>query len=183
MNLFWIDMEMTGLDVSKEVVIEVAAIISDINLNVLDQYHAVVKQDEKYVLTMDDWNKRTHTETGLIKQIPWGKDPAEVEADLIKLLDQYFPGERAILAGNSIGQDRLFIDKYFKKFASRLHYRMLDVTAWKIMMINKFGLKHDKKNNHKALDDITESIGELKYYMSLIQLPKDQSRNDKVKGG
>jgi len=171
MNLFWIDLEMTDLDVEKEVIIEVAAIITDLNFNILDTYHSVVKQDAKYIDNMDEWNTKHHGASGLTKEIPWGKEPAIVEEDLIKVLDQYFKTERAILAGNSISQDRLFIDKYFKKFASRLHYRMLDVTSWKIMMNSKFNLKHDKKNTHRALDDIKESISEMQYYLSFVKTP------------
>ncbi|MDZ4677774.1 MAG: oligoribonuclease, partial [Oligoflexia bacterium] len=107
-KLFWIDLEMTGLDVEKEVVIEAAVIITDLEFKKLGEYHAVVKQDQKYLDAMDAWNKKHHTESGLVESIPSGKDPEVVENDLLKLLDNHFPGERAVLAGNSIGQDRLF---------------------------------------------------------------------------
>ena len=170
-KLFWIDLEMTGLDVEKEAIIEVAGIITDLDFKTLATYHAVVKQDQKYLDAMDDWNKTHHGESGLTTAVATGKDPSEVETDLIKLIDRHYPGERPVLAGNSIGQDRLFINKHMKKFADRLHYRMLDVTSWKIIMIDKLKIKYEKKNTHRALDDVNESIEELKFYLSHIRLP------------
>lgn len=167
-KLFWIDMEMTGLDVNKEVVIEVAAVVTDLQLNTLDTYHSVVRQEQKYLDAMDDWNKTHHRESGLTDAIPKGKDPAVVEKDLLVLLDKHFKDERAVIAGNSISQDRLFINKYFKSFSARLHYRMLDVTAWKIMMNARFGIVHQKKNAHRAVDDIQESIDEMRLYLSKV---------------
>ncbi len=168
-KLFWLDMEMTGLDVGKEVIIEVAAIVTDLHFNEKDTYHCVVKQPQKYLDAMDDWNQRHHRASGLLDLIPSGKSPDEAERDLLELLDIHFGQERAILAGNSIGQDRLFIDKYFKKFSARLHYRMLDVTSWKLIFNNLYDIKHPKETRHRALDDIRESIGEMRTYLSHIR--------------
>ncbi|MGE0763793.1 MAG: oligoribonuclease [Bdellovibrionales bacterium] len=168
-KLLWIDMEMTGLDVEREVVIEVAAVVTDMTLQPLDQYHSVVKQPAKYLDGMDDWNQKHHRESGLIDLIPSGKAPNVVESDLLGILDQHFANERAVLAGNSIGQDRLFINKHFGQFASRLHYRMLDVTSYKIMFVNRFNIAYEKKNTHRAVDDINESIAELNHYLSHIR--------------
>src|SRR3984957_197179 len=164
-------MEMTGLDVEKEVIIEVAAVVTDFEFNALATYHAIVKQDQKYLDAMDDWNKSHHGESGLTAAVPSGVNPEKAEEELLRLVDRYYPGERPVLAGNSIGQDRLFINKYFKKFAERLHYRMLDVTSWKIVMNDKLKKKYDKKNTHRALDDTTESIAELKFSLSHFQAP------------
>jgi oligoribonuclease len=172
-KILWIDMEMTGLDVEKEAIIEVAAIVTDLNFQQLDTYETVVKQDQKFIDAMDDWNKKQHTLSGLIKSIPWGKPESEVEDDLLKILDRYFPGERAVIAGNSIMQDRLFINKNLKRFADRLHYRMLDVTSWKVILNHKFNIKYDKKNSHRALDDIRESISELQFYIDQLKQKKD----------
>lgn len=170
-KFLWLDMEMTGLDIDKEVVIEVAAIVTDTKLNPLDNYHAVVKQPQEFVDRMDDWNKRTHGASGLIDMIPNGKDQEVVERELISLVEKHFqPNERVILAGNSIGQDRLFINKYFKKFAERLHYRMLDVTSFKIVFNNMFRISYAKKESaHRAIDDVQESINELKRYCEFIK--------------
>lgn len=167
-KLFWIDMEMSGLDVEKEVIIEVAAVITDIDLKPLTTYHAIVKQPQNFLDNMDEWNKEHHGASGLTAAVPQGRDPDLVEKDLIALLDEHFPGERAMLAGNSISQDRLFITKYFKKFNERLHYRSVDVTSWKIVLNEKFKIKYEKKNTHRALDDVGESIAELQFYLSHV---------------
>jgi oligoribonuclease len=169
-NLFWVDLEMTGLDVEKEVIIEVAVIVTDYKLNELETYHAVVKQPQSYIDKMDDWNKKTHKESGLIDQIPKGKDPAEVEKDLIALSKKHFGTNKVIIAGNSIGHDKLFLKQYFKQFSELLHYRLLDVTSWKLVFKDILKIKHDKKNTHRALDDIRESIDELKFYMKFIKV-------------
>lgn len=166
----WLDLEMTGLDVDKEVIIEVAAIITDTDFNELGDYHSVVKQPQEYLDNMDEWNTKHHTESGLVEKIPEGKLPHKVEAELCTLIDHHFREEPAIIAGNSITQDRIFIKKYFRELESRLHYRMLDVTGWKIIMKDKFGKEYGKRNSHRALDDIRESIEELKYYMKFINL-------------
>lgn len=174
-NLFWLDLEMTGLNVEKEVVIECAAVVTDMNFNSLATYHSVIKQPQKYLDGMDDWNKKHHKESGLTDQVPKGKDPLVVEDELCVLLDRHFKKERAIIAGNSIAQDRLFIDKYFKKFAARLHYRMLDVSSWKIIFKEKFNTSYEKKNAHRASDDIQESINELKFYLGFLNPPEAKS--------
>jgi oligoribonuclease len=167
-QLFWLDMEMTGLDVEKEVPIEVAAVVTDWELNVLDSYHTVIKQPQKYIDAMDDWNTKHHGESGLTALIPSGKEPALVDAELADFVHKHFGDERAVLSGNSISQDRLFVRKYMPKVEARLHYRMLDVTAWKVVFNGKFDLKFKKKDGHRALDDIQESIAELKFYMGYI---------------
>jgi oligoribonuclease len=169
-KLFWIDLEMTGLDINKEVVIECAVLITDYDFNILDQYETVVNQPKIYLDRMDDWNREHHAKSGLTAKVPFGKTPDQVEEDLLQLLKKYWPDvekkeDKPILAGNSIGQDRLFLDKYFKKFADQLHYRMLDVSSWKIIFNHKFDLKYQKSNSHRALDDIKESIEEMKFYL------------------
>lgn len=167
-KLLWLDMEMTGLDVEKEVPIEVAAIVTDIQLKELATYHTVIKQPQEFLDRMDDWNKQHHGASGLTAQVPNGREPQLVEDDLIALIGQHFK-ESVVLAGNSIGQDRLFIEKFMPRLAQKLHYRMLDVTSWKIMMNARFGLKHEKKNSHRALDDIRESMAEMSFYLSFIK--------------
>ncbi|MBL7555967.1 MAG: oligoribonuclease [Bdellovibrionaceae bacterium] len=170
-NLFWIDLEMTGLNVETEVIIEAAAIITDSNFKELATYETVVKQPQIYLDRMDDWNKKHHGESGLSGKVPSGKDPSDVQSDLIQLVTEFFPDkkDKPILAGNSIGQDRLFINKDFPDFAQLLHYRMLDVTSWKIVF-NARNIEFKKQNKHRALDDIRESINELKFYMSHLKL-------------
>jgi oligoribonuclease len=170
-KLFWIDLEMSGLEVESNVIIEAAAVITDFELNELESYHAVVKQDQKYIDQMDDWNKKTHGESGLIQMIPHGKNPDLVEEELINLVRKHFGNEKVIIAGNSVNHDKLFLNTYFKKLSQHFHYRTLDVTSWKIVMKNTFQIDFQKKNAHRAIDDIRESILELKHYLKYFKKP------------
>ena len=171
MKLLWIDLEMSGLELTTNVIIEVACIVTNEKLEEIETYHAIVKQPQSYLDQMDDWNKKTHKESGLLEKIPQGKDPAQVEKDLIALGKKHFGTEKIMLAGNSVGHDKSFLNYYFKDFSKMLHYRLLDVSSWKIIYKDVMGVKFDKKNTHRALDDIRESIGELKHYMSFIKKP------------
>jgi oligoribonuclease len=167
--LLWLDMEMTGLDVNIEVPIEVACIVTDWHFNPQAQYHAVIKQPQEFLDRMDSWNTDHHKKSGLTDMIAGGKSPETVEDELCQLVKKTFGTDKPILAGNSIGQDRLFITKYFKQFDSLLHYRMVDVSSWKVMYNNCFSLKFPKKQSHRALDDVQESIDELKFYMQFVK--------------
>ena len=169
-KIFWIDLEMTGLDCEKEVIIEVAAIITDLNFVELDQYHAVVKQPQHFLDRMDEWNKKTHTETGLLEKIPKGLPPQQVEKDLLDLSERHFDPQKVIIAGNSIHQDRNFLKKYFPQFEKNLNYRMLDVTSWKLIFQSKFAQQFKKQNTHRALDDIRESIKEVQFYLQNVHI-------------
>lgn len=172
-KLLWVDLEMTGLNAEKEVIIEVAAIVTDLNFKEFGHFETVVNQPQVYLDAMDDWNREHHSASGLLAKIHTGMPPSETEAQLIQLVRSHFPDpkDRPVLAGNSIAQDRLFIDRYFKKLSALLHYRMLDVTAWKVIFLEKFQKEFKKKNHHRSLDDIRESIAELQYYMKFIQVP------------
>lgn len=169
-KLFWLDMEMTGLDVEKERVIEVAVIITDLKFEEHGSYHAIVKQPQEFIDNMDEWNKTHHSASGLIDKIPQGKDPVVVDRELCELANRHLGRERVVIAGNSIFQDRRFIDRYFTDFKTRLHYRMLDVTSWKIILKHKYQVEYSKKESHRALDDIRESISELKYYLEYFEM-------------
>jgi oligoribonuclease len=174
-KFLWIDCEMTGLDLDKEVIIEVAAVVTDLDFTTLETYETVVNQPNIYVERMDDWNKKHHSESGLIAKIPFGKTPDQVEEDLLKLVKKHWPkierkDDMPLLCGNSIMQDRLFLNKYFKEFSGKLHYRMMDVTSWKIIFNHLYELKYEKKNSHRALDDIHESIAELKFYLNYLDV-------------
>lgn len=165
----WLDMEMTGLDVEKERPIEVAALITDTKLHEISKYHAVIFQPQSLLDKMDDWNKTHHKKSGLLDHIPTGKSMEVVDRDLSQMIEDVFHGERAILAGNSIGQDRLFIDRYLRETSKKLHYRMLDVSSFKVVYQTMYGEFFDKKESHRAMDDIHESIAELKHYMGFIK--------------
>lgn len=168
-KLLWIDLEMTGLDVEKEVVIEAAVIVTDIALAELDTYETVVRQPQSYLDAMDAWNTEHHGQSGLTAKVPTGREPSLVEDDLIALVARHWKAP-AVIAGNSIAQDRLFINRHFPRLAAKLHYRMLDVTSWKIMLAARFNLKFDKKKAHRALDDIRESLAEMKFYLEHVKV-------------
>lgn len=168
-KLLWLDMEMTGLDPDIERVIEVAAIITDMDFNTIETYHAIVQQPQIFLDNMDDWNRKHHKQSGLSDKVASGKEPEDVDKELRELTLKHFDKERAILCGNSIFQDRKFIDLYFKDFAKTLHYRMVDVTSWKIIMNEKYGVEYQKRDSHRALDDIRESIEELKTFLKFVK--------------
>ncbi len=168
-HLLWLDMEMTGLEVEKEVPIEVAAIVTDWDFKPIEQYHAIIQQPQKFLDGMDEWNTKHHGQSGLTAKVPGGTPPEQVDLELAALITRNFGGKPAILAGNSISQDRLFIKKYLPKTEGLLHYRMLDVTAWKVVFNGLYKKKFDKKDSHRALDDILESIAELQFYISFMK--------------
>lgn len=172
-NLLWVDLEMTGLDENIHHIIEVAAIVTDFNFEPLEQYHRVVFQPPEVIALMDEWCVKTHGDSGLTAAIPGGTPLATVETELCELIKRHFNSkDRPVLAGNSINNDRRFIDKYLVKFASRLHYRMIDVSSFKEIFREKYGVTFKKANSHRAVDDILESINELKTYLSYVNVEK-----------
>lgn len=180
-NLLWIDLEMTGLDPEKDRILELAAIGTGWDLKPAEtksgekaELTAVVKVPEELMkerMVGEFWEKNAESRDGLIRQNATGKSAKEVEDELLEFIDKYF-GNEVILAGNSIHQDRKFIDREWPRVAERLHYRMLDVSAWKVVFEGKWGKKFTKKENHRALDDILGSIDELKWYLSMTKEQK-----------
>jgi oligoribonuclease len=168
----WVDLEMTGLDVETDQILEVAAVVTDSDFNVKEEYHRIVYQPQAVLDGMNDWCKKHHGASGLTAAVPHGTPLETVEAELLALMDRHYPREtRAILAGNSIGNDRRFIDKYLVKFEKRLHYRMIDVSSFKEVFREKWGVDFEKKKAHRAIGDIHESIGELKHYLGFVNVP------------
>ena len=169
LNLIWIDLEMTGLEPQTDVIIEMATIITDSQLNVLAEGPVIaVHQSDAVLAGMDEWNTRTHGESGLVQRVRDSKiSPAEAEAQTLAFIEQWVPKGKSPICGNSIGQDRRFLCRYMPALEGYFHYRNLDVSTLKILVERwapqlKDGLL--KKNTHQALDDIRESIAELQYY-------------------
>ena len=178
--LFWVDLEMTGLDEKVDSILEAAVIISDVDFNVLEEYATVVFQPDAVLEQMNDWCKKAHKKSGLTCEVPKGKPLKKVEEELLALLEKHYKkGARVVLIGNSVGNDRRFIDKYMPKLAARLHYRILDVSSFKELFREKYGIEYKKKNGHRALGDIKESMEELKYYLQYVQISAAKGKNVK----
>ncbi len=173
-KLLWMDLEMTGLDEKNDHILEIAAIITDSELNALDHKHFIVYQPESILENMNEWCKTHHGKSGLTALIPSGLPLIEVESALVEWVEEHFGKKHgkdgAVLAGNSIHNDRRFIDLYMPKFAKTLHYRMVDVSSFKEVFRDRYGLKYEKKNAHRAIGDLHESIAELNYYLSFVKI-------------
>ncbi len=170
-KLLWVDLEMTGLSPEKDRILEVAAIATDFKFNQIAEYTAVVKVPEdlmKKRMVGDFWEKNAESRDALMAQNADGKEADKVEKELLKFVKKYFSKE-VILAGNSIHQDRKFIDKEWPELSKMLHYRMLDVSAWKVYFEGALGKKFVKREAHRALDDINGSIEELRWYLTFIK--------------
>lgn len=177
-KLLWIDLEMTGLDSEKDRILEVAAIATGWDLEVLQdkegnraEMTAVVKVPDELMrerMVGEFWEKNAESRDGLMRQNAKGENAKEVEQRLLEFMDEWF-GNEIILAGNSIHQDRKFIDREWPGVSQRLHYRMLDVSAWKVVFEGKYGKRFTKREAHRALDDIQGSIEELKWYLEMLK--------------
>lgn len=168
-NLIWIDLEMTGLDPEKERIIEIATIVTDKDLNILAEGPVLtVHQTDERLNSMSDWCIRTHSENGLIERVKQSKlTERAAELQTLDFLKQWVPKGASPICGNSVPQDKRFLYKYMPDLADYFHYRHLDVSTlkelvrrWKPEILTQF----TKKNTHLALDDIRESIEELKFY-------------------
>ena len=169
-SLLWVDLEMTGLSPTEDRILEVAAIATDWEMNEIATYTAVVKVDDALIkerMVGEFWEKNKASYDALVDQNADGRPSAEVEQDLLKFVEENF-GDAVYLAGNSIHQDRRFIENEWPELNAKLHYRMLDVSAWKIYFENARGDRFIKPDNHRALDDIRGSMEELKWYLRKI---------------
>jgi oligoribonuclease len=173
--LVWLDMEMTGLDPEKERIIEIATILTDGNLvEIGTGPDLVIHQDDAILAAMDEWNRTHHKASGLTERVRTSAvTDGDAEAQTLAFINQHCGAkERPVLAGNSIHQDRRFIRRYMPKLDARLHYRMVDVSTIKELARRWFpaiiAKQPPKKDTHRALDDIRESIDELRYYRSNV---------------
>lgn len=169
-KLLWVDLEMTGLEVDKDVIIEVACEITDFEFKTLASYEAIIAHPDDKLANMNEWSARQHAASGLIERIKnEGRDEKDVIHELVGFIKAQFGSEPAILAGNSIHNDRAFIKKCWPEVEDLLHYRMLDVTSYKIIAQAKYGVNFAKKEVHRAFDDIQASIAELQFYIEAFK--------------
>jgi oligoribonuclease len=172
-NLIWIDMEMSGLVPESERILEVAVIVTDSQLNIVEQGDVlVVHQPDSVLEDMDNWNKSTHKRSGLIDKVKASVySEAQVERMMIDFLSRHVPSGVSPMCGNSICQDRRFLARWMPGLEAFFHYRNLDVSTlkelvrrWKPEVYKGFS----KEGKHEALADILESIEELKYYRRMV---------------
>ncbi|HSX45382.1 MAG TPA: oligoribonuclease [Candidatus Saccharimonadia bacterium] len=172
-KLLWVDLEMTGLDPREDVILEVAAEVTDFDFKTLASYEACINQPRELVLDRMQkniwWKDFPENRDELLRKSAEGKSPEQVQQELINLVEQNFGSEPAVLSGNSIHNDRAFIRQWWPELDLKLHYRMLDVSAWKIVMQGKYGVIFEKKEVHRAFDDIQASIAELQHYLEWLK--------------
>lgn len=165
-KLLWVDLEMTGLDAENNVIIEVAAEVTDWTFKTLASYEAVIYQPDEVLEHANPWAKEQHAKSGLTERVRTeGRPEKDVVHELVGFITAQFGNEPAVLAGNSIHNDRLFIKRWWPEVEKLLHYRMLDVSSWKLVMQGKYGVSFDKNDAHRAFDDIQASIAELQFYL------------------
>jgi len=168
-NLIWIDLEMTGLVPEKDIIIEIATVVTDADLNVLAEGPSLaIHQDNKYLESMDEWNTRQHAKSGLVQRVKESEISVnEAEKQTLDFVMKYVDPGTSPMCGNSICQDRRFLYNYMPKLEKFFHYRHIDVSTLKELAVrwkpdvvsNSF-----KQSKHLALSDIYDSINELKHY-------------------
>lgn len=160
---------MTGLDPKNDVILEVATEVTDFNFKTLESYESTIQHKNEVVAERMQknnwWANFPSNRDQFLNNLDLGKPLKEVELELIALVNKHFGNEPAVLAGNSIYNDRLFIKQWWPQLDLKLHYRMLDVSAWKVLMQGKHGVVYEKKEVHRAFDDIQASIAELQHYL------------------
>ena len=172
-KLLWVDLEMTGLDPVEDRILEVAVIATDWDFKEIARYEAAKRVESELIdrrMVGEFWEKHSQVKSQLVEQNENGRDSQVVEDELLAFIDEHFDaGERVLLAGNSIHQDRKFIEREWPRLDARLHYRMLDVSAWKVVFEGKYRKKFTKPEAHRALEDIKGSIEEIKYYLKKVR--------------
>ena len=175
-NLIWIDLEMTGLDPSRDRIIEIATIVTDKYLNILAEGPVVaIHQNEAVLDRMDEWNTRQHGQSGLIQRVRESRmTEAEAEQQTLAFLREWVPERSSPMCGNSICQDRRFMARLMPELEAWFHYRNLDVSTLKELARRwapEVAKGFDKDSSHLALDDIRDSIDEMKYYREQLLRP------------
>jgi oligoribonuclease len=186
-RLVWIDCEMTGLDLRRDALIEVAVLVTDSDLNILgDGIDVVIKPPPGSVESMLDVVREMHTRSGLLDELPQGTTLADAEARVLAYVKQHVPDpKKAPLAGNTVGTDRGFLARDMPLLEGHLHYRIVDVSSIKELARRWYPRVYfqspEKKGNHRALADIRESIQELKYYRAAVFVAQPGPDSDTAK--
>lgn len=174
-KVIWLDLEMTGLDPTTDRILELAAIVTDWQMQETGTFTAVVQQPVEFIrqrFQAPFWQEQAEVAKALLAQNEHGLPLAEVESKLVAFVQEQFgvkkPSGDIILAGNTVRMDRAFVDQYLPEFAQYLHYRMLDVSSFKVLFDAYYGKIFPKPEDHRALADIRGSIKELKYFMQFI---------------
>jgi oligoribonuclease len=176
-NLIWVDCEMTGLDLENDLLVEIAVLVTDSQLNILGEgVDLVIHASEDALAVMGDFVREMHTTSGLITEIPDGVSLEEAQTQILEYLIKYAPGAgKSPLAGNSVSVDRTFIARFLPEVNSYLHYRTVDVSSIKELARRWYPKVYfaapKKTGNHRALGDIRDSIEELEYYRKTIFVP------------
>ena len=169
LNMVWMDLEMTGLDPDLEVIIEIASLVTDYDLNILAEGPCLaIHQNDEILARMDAWNQKHHNASGLVERVRKSKiTNDEASRQTLEFIKQYCPENTAPLCGNSISQDRKFLCKYMNELHNYFHYRSVDVTSIKELVRRWYpnGPKLPRKSDsHMALTDVRESLSELIFY-------------------
>ena len=186
-RLVWIDCEMTGLDLGADALIEVAALVTDFELNVLgDGVDVIVKPPPEALEQMDDFVRNMHVSSGLLDELDGGMTMAEAEEKVLAYIKEHCPdGSRPPLAGNTVATDRSFLIRDMATLEGFLHYRIVDVSSIKELSRRWFPRAYfhapAKRGNHRALADIQESIEELRYYREAVFVPSPGPDTDKAR--
>jgi oligoribonuclease len=187
-NLVWIDCEMTGLDVEKDSLVEIAVLITDSDLNVLDEQGmgVIIKPRKDSLDQMGDYVTQMHQESGLLELLDSGLELEQAEAKILDYVKSFAPEARtAPLAGNSIGTDRMFLNRYMPKLDAHLHYRNVDVSSIKELTRRWYPKVYfqlpKKSGGHRALADIRESIAELRYYRQTVFVEQPGPESEQAK--
>ena len=186
-HLVWMDLEMTGLEVDQNRILEIATLVTDGELNILAEGpELVVHQSDELLNGMNQWNTEHHGASGLIDRVRKSTvSEADAQAQTLAFVKAHVPERAAPLAGNSVHQDRLFLSRYFGELEQYLHYRNVDVSTVKELVRRWYPKGYDKrprkKAAHRALDDIRESIEELRYYRKMAFVAPEAPASEQAK--
>lgn len=185
-HLVWIDCEMTGLDPASDALVEVACLVTDPELNVLGEgVSVVIKPSAEAIATMSDFVREMHEASGLLAELDSGVDMATAQAAVLAYVREHVPAGKAPLAGNTVGMDKVFLERDMPELMAHLHYRVVDVSSikelarrWYPRVFFNAPVKH---GGHRALGDIRDSIRELEYYRATVFVPAPGPDSDAAK--